>query len=538
MEIVKGQVIDIFNKKIYKGAIHISNGIIQKIEKVDHEENQFLLPGFVDAHIHIESSMVTPCAFAKTALRHGTVATVSDPHEIANVCGIDGVNYMVEDANKASLKFFFGAPSCVPATHFENAGAKITPKDVEDLLSRDSIWYLSEMMNYPGVLNEDPEIMAKINCAKKYGKPIDGHAPGLRGEAAKKYIDHGISTDHECVSLEEALDKINLGMKILIREGSAAKNYEALRSLIDTHTMYTMLCSDDKHPDDLLKGHINLLVKRALKDGYDLFNVLQVACVNPILHYGLPVGLLRENDPADFIILKDIVEWEVLATYIDGNPVFKDNKVTTPISESTFINNFKALPINENDLKMSSCHSRIPCIKAIDGSLITEKSWYEPVPSTNNIIECDPVNDILKIVVVNRYQHAPPAVGFIKNFGIKNGALASTVAHDSHNIIAVGSSDFYLKQAINAIIAAKGGLSVSNDHNTKILELPIAGLMSDLQVNEVAYLYESLTNDVKNMGCTLKAPFMTLSFMALLVIPKIKISDLGIFDAETFSFYN
>jgi adenine deaminase len=534
--LVSGIIVDVRNRRTFKGTLHVEDGYITSVVENSSAPDIYILPGFIDAHIHIESSMVTPYEFARVAVGHGTVATVSDPHEIANVCGIEGVNFMLDNAREAYLKFYFGAPSCVPATTFENAGAVLNARDVDDLLARPEILYLSEMMNYPGVLHEDAEVMAKIASAKKYHKPIDGHAPGLRGEEAAKYISFGISTDHECFSLEEALDKIGKGMKVIIREGSAAKNFEALHPLIKLHPEMLMFCSDDKHPDDLLAGHINLLVRRAIQMGYDLMNVLHIACVHPVLHYGLDVGLLRVGDKADFILIEDLRDFKVLQTYIDGILVSDNGHCLIPPKKQPAINHFQTGKVTWQDLICYNDGSIVPVIGAIDGSLITEKVFEKPLEKNGSFVS-DHERDILKICVKNRYNHEPPAVGFIKGFGFKNCAIASTVAHDSHNIIAVGDDDALLEKAINAVVESRGGLSAVSVDEQFVIPLPVAGLMSQLSVEVVANEYEKMNRFVKERGCALHAPFMTLSFMALLVIPKIKISDLGMFDAENFEFY-
>ncbi|MFZ1454679.1 MAG: adenine deaminase [Saprospiraceae bacterium] len=534
---VSGHIIDILNRKIFKGIITIVNDKIEKIsETLDEVQDHYILPGFIDAHIHIESSMVTPYEFAKTALKHGTIATVSDPHEIANVCGMDGIDFMIKNANNTGLKFFFGAPSCVPATSFENAGYEIGVAQIEQLMKRDDIWYLSEMMNWPGVLYSDPIVMQKIQAAHKYKKPIDGHAPGLKGQDAKQYSKPGISTDHECYMLDEALDKISCGMSIIIREGSAAKNFDVLHPLIRLFPHQVMFCSDDKHPDDLITGHLNLLVKRALMLGYDIFDVLRIACINPVKHYNLPVGCLQEGALADFIFINNIEEWEVTHTYSNGKLVYHDGKVNIPFKKTDIINNFNCLPVVENALKVPYVIGDIPVIKAIDGSLITEKFLASP-KSEDGFLVSDTDRDILKICVVNRYKNSPPAVGFIKNFNLKGCAIASTVAHDSHNIIAVGDDDSLIVKAINLLIASQGGLSAVTYDDFQHISLPVAGLMSDQSVEEIGHQYSKISEFVRSQGCRLTAPYMTLSFMALLVIPKIKISDLGMFDAEKFAFY-
>ncbi len=532
---ISGNIIDLHHRKIFKGSLTIEDGKIANIQAEDVAVDRYILPGFIDAHIHIESSMVVPYEFARVALGHGTVATISDPHEIANVLGMEGVKYMIKNARSTPLKFHFGAPSCVPATTFETAGSVIDSKDVSELLSWDDIHYLSEMMNYPGVLFNDEEVMKKIKAAHDVGKPVDGHAPGLKGEDAKKYIAAGISTDHECFTLEEALDKLKYGMKVIIREGSAAKNYEALHTLIKTHPDKVMFCSDDKHPDDLLVGHINELVKRSIDLGHDLFDVLRIACINPIEHYKMNVGQLRPGDPADFIVLDDTENFRVLETYVNGVCVAKDGKTEFPDKEHPIINNFNIGKKSLADFEIKSDSVEVPVITALDGELITERLDTRTLLRDGKLLP-DVPNDILKISVVNRYREAPVACGFIKNFNLKEGAIASTVGHDSHNIIAVGTSDEYLAKAVNLLVENQGGLSAVNINDSKVIGLPIAGLMSDQPAEEIGNAYADIDRFVKNMGCQLRAPYMTLSFMALLVIPKIKMSDLGLFDGEKFEF--
>jgi len=536
---ITANFIDLHQKKIYPATITVKNGKIVSITETEAPQTNYILPGFVDAHIHIESSMLVPTEFAKLAAVHGTVATVSDPHEIANVCGMEGVQYMIDNAKQTPFKFFFGAPSCVPATNFETAGATLNAQKVTQLLQSDNIWYLSEMMNYPGILYDDLEVMAKIDAAKKTGKPIDGHAPGLRGAAIKKYAAAGITTDHESFSYEEALEKLNAGIKCLIREGSAAKNFEALIDVLKTHPTQTMFCSDDKHPDELVLHHINHHVKRALQKGFDLFDVLQAACVNPVLHYKIPVGLLRINDPADFIIIDNPKDFNVLQTYINGELVADSGKSILPDARIPLINNFSVthyLP-HEFIVKAQNENLKIHVIEAIEGQLITHKLSEKAKIENGNIIS-DTENDVLKIGVVNRYaDHEPPAIAFIKNFGLKKGAIASTVAHDCHNIIVIGVDDESITAAVNALIDAKGGIAVANDaKQVTCMPLPVAGLMSDKDGYTVANEYALLDKAAKDLGSQLKAPFMTLSFMALLVIPELKLSDRGLFDGRKFEF--
>jgi len=537
MKKIETNLIDIHQRKIYPAAIHIESGFIKSIERIKESQKTYICPGLIDAHIHIESSMLVPYEFARIALCHGTVATVSDPHEIANVLGVDGVQYMIDNAKHALLKFHFGAPSCVPATSYETAGAVIDSEQVTELLASDDIYYLSEMMNYPGVLNGDHEVMAKITAAHKIGKPVDGHAPGLMGQDAASYIHAGISTDHECYTIEEALGKLAYGMKILIREGSAAKNYEALHPLIADHADRLMFCSDDKHPDDLLVGHLDILIRRSLALGYDLFDLLRIASLHPVEHYHMNVGLLRVGDPADFIMIDDPASFRVLKTYINGIQVADTERSILKPQTHRVVNHFNCAEIVVDELSLEGETYDTPIIEAIDGALITEKNIATGPSIYDGIISSNVKEDILKIAVVNRYQQAPPAIGFIKNFGLSAGAIASTVAHDSHNIISVGVGDESMTRAINILVQSQGGLSAVYGGDMRHIALPIAGLMSDLPCQDIGVAYADLSAFVQSMGCLLRSPYMTLSFMALLVIPNIKISDKGMFDAENFSFY-
>ncbi len=538
---LKGNITDVFNKKIFYGELIIKDGKIQSVKKIAAPKNNthFILPGFIDSHVHIESSMLVPCEFAKLAVVHGTVATVSDPHEIANVCGMAGIEYMIANSKTVPFKFNFGAPSCVPATIFETAGAAITPEDVAILMQKEEIKYLSEMMNFPGVLQADEAVMKKITLAKKYNKPVDGHAPGLRGEDSKNYFAAGISTDHECFTEAEALEKLSFGVKILIREGSAAKNFEALVELMHEHSDNMMFCSDDKHPDSLVDGHINLLCERAVAKGVDIFKVLQAACVNPVLHYKLNVGLLRAGDAADFIVVQDLTNFKTLQTYIDGNLVADKGRSLINAEPPEIINQFECAPKTADEFVMiDNGAEEIYVMEAMDGQLITNKLKFAASISGGKLVS-DTDKDILKIVVVNRYKIAPVAKAFVRNFGLKQGAIASTVAHDSHNIIAVGVDDESICRAVNLVITKQGGVSAVTKDGKKelLLALPVAGLMSNEDGYKVAENYTAIDKMVKEeLGGTLASPFMTLSFMALLVIPHLKLSDLGLFDGDEFKF--
>ncbi|MFC4722069.1 adenine deaminase [Geojedonia litorea] len=534
---IQGQIVDIRNKHIYKGEITLDQGKIVSIVEKDHNVNHFILPGFIDAHIHIESSMLVPSEFARLAVTHGTVATVSDPHEIANVLGVKGVEFMVENGKKTPFKFNFGAPSCVPATNFESAGAVIDAQGIKTLLENPDIKYLAEMMNYPGVLFDDEEVLKKIDWAKHYNKPIDGHAPGLRGDSLTKYINAGISTDHECFSYEEGLEKLQKGMKVIIREGSAAKNFEALIDLLPEHFENMMFCSDDKHPDDLILHHINKLCARAVAKGVNVFKVLQAACLNPVKNYKLDVGTLNIGDPADFIVVEDLINFKTLQTYIEGHLVYdgKTSKINSvPLD---VLNNFNTSKKNESDFSFKSKAKQIRVIEALEGQLVTNEIIADSLIKDGYLVSNIDM-DILKMTVVNRYSDQKPSIAFIKNFGLKEGAIASSVGHDSHNIIAIGVSDEAICKAVNLIIEHKGGVSAVSESQSYILPLPVAGIMSDKSGERVSKDYSKLDAMAKQLGSNLNAPFMTLSFMALLVIPSLKLSDKGLFNADNFKFVN
>ncbi|WBX76009.1 adenine deaminase [Tenacibaculum ovolyticum] len=533
--IIQGNIVDIQNKRIYKGTVEVVDGKIKEIREVNHSQENFIIPGFVDAHIHIESSMLVPSEFAKIAVTHGTVATVSDPHEIANVLGVKGVDFMIENGKKVPLKFNFGAPSCVPATSFESAGAIIDSDDIKLMMENPDIKYLAEMMNYPGVLFDDEEVLKKIQHAKNNNKPIDGHAPGLRGDDVTKYISAGITTDHECFTYEEALEKLQKGMKVIIREGSAAKNFEALIDLLPDYFENMMFCSDDKHPDDLLVGHINQLCERAVAKGVNVFKVLQAACINPVKHYNLDVGLLEKGDDADFIVVDSLEKFNVLQTYINGELVSENGESFVKSVNFEVLNNFDTDKKNVTDFEFKSSAEKIRVIEALEGELVTNEIEANSLIKEGNLVS-NIANDVLKMTVVNRYKNAEPSIAFIKNFGLKEGAIASSVGHDSHNIIAVGVSDEAICRAVNLLIENRGGVCAVTKSEEKIVSLPVAGIMSDKSAEEIGKSYAELDKMAKQMGSTLRAPYMSLSFMALLVIPSLKLSDKGLFDGNTFKF--
>lgn len=533
---LKGKIVDIFNEEIYPGEITIKEGKITHIQSVkDSVEEVYILPGLVDSHIHIESSMMSPQMFAHEAVKHGVVSTVSDPHEIANVLGEKGINFMVENGKKVPFKFYFGVPSCVPATPFETSGSVIDADKVKKLIKKDVHPYLAEMMNFPGVINEDPEVMKKIKAAKISGKPVDGHAPGLRGEDARKYINAGISTDHECMDIEEARERIEMGMKIQIREGSAAKNFHNLSPLIDEFPDYVMLCSDDKHPDDIINSYLEGLLEKGVKGNFSLFSLLKAATKNPVEHYNLNVGLLREGDPADMIVVDNLSDFSVLKTYIEGDLVYEKGKSFIHTGEITPLNVMNAEPLEPRDIAIEDKGLPVHVIKAMDTQLYTMSEELFPLSSKGELIS-DTEKDILKIVVYNRYEKTRPSVGFIKNFNLKQGAIATSIAHDSHNIIAVGVTDDAIVKAINQLITQRGGITLTAGNEIQSLKLEIAGLMTHQSADNVAKQYKRLTQRAKEMGCKFSSPFMTLSFMALPVIPELKITDKGIFDVQKFKY--
>ena len=530
---IGGQIVDLVNSRIFSGVVVVENGKITKIEEQPVGNTQYIMPGFVDAHVHIESSMLVPSEFARLAVCHGTVATVSDPHEIANVLGKEGVRYMIENGKKVPFKFFFGAPSCVPSTAFETAGATLNAEDIEELMASPDIYYLSEVMNYPGVIHEDPELMRKIAAAISNKKPIDGHAPAVTGNDLQKYVGAGITTDHECFRLAGALEKISLGMKILIREGSAAKNFEALIPLMATYPDKLMFCSDDKHPNELVEGHIDNLVRRAIALGYNVLDVLKASSLNAVRHYNLNVGMLQTGDDADFIVVDDLHRPVAKQTYIKGVLVAENGVSNIDYKERETPNIFKAEFIKAEDLFVPDEGKMIRVIDCVDGQLITKSFTIEPKVVDGGVVS-DVERDILKIVVVNRYKPSRPAVAFIRGFGLRRGALASSVAHDSHNIVAVGVTDKDILHAVNLLIEHTGGVTAYCSTEMVAVPLPVAGLMSNEDGYEVAAAYQNADALAKRLGSTLYAPFMTLAFMALLVIPELKLSDQGLFDVKRF----
>jgi adenine deaminase len=533
--VIQGKLVDVVGRRIFNAEVEVVNGVIVKITESDKEYDKYILPGLTDSHVHVESSMLIPTGFARAAVKNGTVASVSDPHEIANVMGVPGVKYMIENGKKSPFKFYFGAPSCVPATPFETSGAVINSDDIKELMDSKDIYYLAEMMNFPGVIFKDEEVLKKIIHAHNAGKPIDGHAPGLSGEDLEKYAAQKITSDHECTTVEEAIAKIDKGIKIQIREGSAAKDFENLFPLFKSHPDKVMFCTDDCHPDDLVKGHINKIMGRAVAKGADIFDVIIAASKTPKEHYNLNTGLLQKGDPADIILVNNLNDFDVEKTYIDGTLVYDNGKVLLEKQEEKAINNFNCKSISASDIQLENTGSKIQIIVAKDGDLLTGKEIVEPTVIDNKIVS-DISRDILKIVVINRYRETKPQIGFIKNFKLKEGAIAGSIAHDSHNLIAIGTSDEEIVFAINKVIENSGGIVACNKGEYKDLKLNVAGLMSTEDAEFVAEQYEKVHSMAKKIGSELTAPFMTMAFMALLVIPELKIGDKGLFDVTKFEF--
>ena len=536
--IFKGNVADVVARKFFYGEILVKDGKIAEIKECGPAQpgEPFYIPGFVDAHVHIESSMMIPAEFARVAMRFGTVGAVCDPHEIANVLGKKGIDFMLDNASGSPFCFCFGCPSCVPSCGggIETAGAVLDSADVAEIMARKEIYALAEMMNFPGVLNGDSEVMAKLAAAVKTGKPVDGHAPGLVGEDRKRYAQAGISTDHECVSIEDGRECVKNGMFLLIREGSAARNYEMLSPIIAENPELCMFCTDDCHPSDMVNGHINRLVSLSLGHGFDVFDVLRAASYNPVKHYNMPIGLLQVGDSADFIKVDGLhAGFKVLETYIAG-----ENVTDCPYDGSPEVlpNVFAAGEISEKDLDLGlKGGDRVAVIGAEDKTLFTEHLEY--VLESNSDGSAKMPEGVNKIVVYNRYEPGiKPSVALIKGFGLKDGAMAVTVAHDCHNIIAVGSDDRNLTKAVNAVVRMRGGACALCGDETVELPLPVAGIMSAEPADTVAEKSSKLDEMARKAGCSFNSPFITMSFMALPVIPTLKLTDKGLFDGSKFSF--
>jgi len=537
-----GHIVDVVNRRIYDGCLEIQNGRIIRITEAEVPKSAvYILPGFYDSHVHIESTLLLPEYYARLAVEQGTIGAICDPHEIANVLGKEGVEYMIQNGRKVNFHFHFSAPSCVPASPFETAGAKLTSAGVKQLLKQEEIYGLGEVMNVPGVLNKDPEMMQKIEEALACGKVIDGHAPNLSGDQLAAYARAGITTDHECTTLDLARERVRNNILVQVREGSAACDFEALAPILAEAPGMVMFCSDDKYPDELAKGYINEMCRRAVHKGIDVMDVLTAACVTPVKHYGLDSGLLQQGDWADFITVDNLYEFNLSETYIRGVQVVEDGIYTsqlindhTPASEN-YPNHFEAEKITIEDIQVPAQKGQLKVIETTEGSLLTHLGLVTPKVE-NGFVVSDTQQDVLKLVCMNRYSKQKPVVAFVRGFGLKRGALASTIAHDAHNIIAVGVDDKQIVDAINAVIDLKGGLIVNDGNQLLELMLPIAGLMSYRDGDKVARRHAQLKTIAKRNGCHYSAPFMTLAFMSLSVIPELKLTDRGLFDGTKFQY--
>ncbi len=538
IEETSGTVVDIEGRRLFGARVKVNTrGRIEAVLPEASPAPGFILPGFVDAHVHIESSLVAPAAFARAAVRHGTVAAVADPHEIANVLGAAGVAFMLDEAARTPFHVAFGVPSCVPATPFETAGAVLGAEAVAALLDRPGVTHLAEMMNVPGVLQGDRSVLAKLAAARARGKPIDGHAPGLRGEALRRIVRAGITTDHECLGLEEALEKAALGMKILLRRGSAARLFEPLLPVLARHPGACMFCSDDKHPGDLLAGHIDELVRIAVAAGADLFDVLRAACLNPVRHYRLDAGLLRPGDRADWIEVEDLRAFRVRRTVIGGRVLAEAGEARLPaLAPLSVPNAFALRPVTAAAFRMAARPGACRLIGVRDGDLVTDAATCCPTLRDGTVV-ADPSRDLVKLAVINRYlPDAPPALALAAGTGLGRGAFAASVAHDSHHVIAAGVDDEALADAVNAVVAHGGGLAAAGGAAAaRTLPLPLAGLMSPGTCEAAAAGHQAVDAAARACGCRLRAPFMTLSFLALPVIPALKLTDKGLFDAGRFA---
>ena len=559
-------MLDVITDTFYPARITIEDGKYKEITPIFIDEDTkldmpgLMMPGFIDSHIHIESSMMTPAQFAKVAVRHGTTGVVCDPHEIANVLGIEGIEAMIENAKQVPFNFFFSAPSCVPATPFETSGAVIDSADINYLLKKDEIVGLGEMMNFPGVINGDEEVLKKLKLARIYNKPIDGHAPLLSGEELNKYLKQQIVTDHECSNILEAFEKKVKGMKIMVRDGSSALDMENLFNIEDIYSyiedpsslgvlfrdifelkiyapLFDFIVSDDKNPNDLLEGHLNKSVKKACELGIDIVKAINMVTINPAYHYNLNCGAIVVGANADFVLVDSIYDLNILETYIGGECVFDGENVLFDAPDVDARNSINATKKSASDFDIlyDGDECEVNVIECIDGDLLTKKATAK-LKTKDGIVQPDIIQDVLKIAVVERYGGNNVSNAFIKGFGLKKGAIASSVAHDSHNMIVVGYNSEMMAKAVNEVIDNQGGIAVVSEDFSDSLPLPIAGLMSNEDAEIIAEKLTTLQNMAAALGSNLTSPFMTMAFMALLVIPSLKISDLGLFDGDAFEF--
>lgn len=532
---IEGNIVDVLTGEIFPGRIGHEGGVITSVERTPGPFRSFLVPGFIDCHVHIDSSLLCPSRFAEAAVPHGTTAVVTDPHEIANVLGVPGIAWMREDAACAPFRVFFTAPSCVPATPFETSGATLGPAEVEKLLAEDDVVALGEVMNYHGAIARDPDVMAKIRAARVSGKPIDGHGPLLAGNALREYLSLGISTDHECTGAAEAFEKHDLGMRILVRDGSAAKNLAALAPFARMHEF--LLVTDDILASDLLAGHLDTRLATAVSLGVEPLHALRAATIRPAEHYRLPLGAMAKGRKADAVRVADLSSFAVEEVYIGGTLVAAGGAAAFAPRPVPMPGAIRIAPKGADDfaLPASGRSAKVRVIRVIPDEIVTGSETADLRVEHGRVVP-DAGRDVLLISVVNRYREAPVASGFVSGFGLKTGAIASSVAHDSHNIIAVGTNPGDMAAAVGAIVRESGGLAACGGGSATVLPLPLAGLMSGDPPRDVHERLERLHAAACGMGCVLPRPFMTLSFLSLLVIPRLKIGDRGLFDADAFRF--
>jgi adenine deaminase len=540
------RLVNVFSGEVHPADVAIAEGYIVGIgpyagrEEIDLE-GRFLCPGFIDGHVHLESAMVHPAEFARAVVPRGTTTVIADPHEIANVLGLEGVHYLLEETARLPLNVYLMAPSCVPASPLETAGAEITASDIAVLLKEERVLGLAEVMNFPGVLDRVPEVLQKLRAAA--GRPVDGHAPGLSGKDLCAYVAAGIGSDHECTTLQEALEKLRLGMAIMIREGSTAHNLEELLPLVMSgNASRCFFVSDDRHPADLLAhGHMDDILRRArARELLPPVVLIQMATLNAARYFRLwDLGAVAPGYRADLVVLDDLESFSVGMVFKDGRLVARDGALlegVLPVARALPPSTFRVPDLHPGRFRIPMQGSRVRTIGVVPRQIWTQ-ALVEEATVQDGFVVADPQRDLLKIAVVERHRGSGRiGLGLVKGFGLKYGAIASSVAHDSHNIVAVGCSDEELALAVSEVVRLRGGqVVVAGKRVLEALPLPIAGLMSDRPLEEVRRQVDRLNQAARGLGCALEAPLMTMAFMALVVIPELKLSDRGLVDVQAFS---
>ena len=540
-----GKVVNVFTGELASTSVAVFDGVVvgfgeRQANEVVELDGGILSPGFIDGHFHLESSLLIPAEFARAVLPHGTTTVVADPHEIANVAGIAGVQFMLEASEDIGLEVFYMAPSCVPATHLETAGAELSANDIEKLAQHPRVLGLAEVMNFPGVIMGDEAMLDKLE--RFLDKIIDGHSPGLSGAQLDAYLCGGIGSDHECTRLEEAREKLGKGMHIMLREGSQARDLEALAPLVTSQTKQRcMLVSDDCHPEDLLEqGHMNRVLKRAMELSIDPITAIQLASLNPARYFGLrTLGAIAPGYQADMVLLNSLQPLQIGRVYKKGKLVAEDGKCLLAkklVAAEVQLISMNLEELKEEDLRLQAQGSEMRAIRAVPNTLITEEEIVTVADRQGQAVS-DANRDLLKIVVIERHQGSGrKGFGFVRGLGLRKGALASTVAHDSHNLIVVGVSDSDMVVAANTLRELGGGLVVVSDGQVQAqLPLPVAGLMTAASLEQVVAWKKEVNQAALELGATLEHPFMALSFLALPVIPKLKLTDQGLVDVESFT---